>query len=313
MRHFPAGLLAVACLAVSVAAHAAQPQFWQLEGARDFLDGETEGLSVDSEGRVRLAPATRVVQDPEAPYVWSLARDAEGRLYVGTGNDGKVFRIENGKALAALRRAGAGGPRPRRRQGRDGSTPAPRPTARSTRSTAPGKSEVFFDPTDKYIWALAFDGQGRLLVATGRRGRGSSASTAKDKSEVVFTSPEGHITALAVDGTGNIYAGSTPGGVLYRIDHAGKVFVLHDSAYREVKAVDVAPDGSLYAAVIDGKDGGDARAEPARASSRHRDHTGRRGHGHRELHPGRSSLLPRPRRLPVPSSRSAPVPRRARS
>src|SRR5258707_2297976 len=98
MRHFSAGLLAVACLAVPVAVQAVQPEFRQLEGARDVLDGETEGLSVDSEGRVRLAPATRVVQDPEAPYVWSLARDAEGRLYVGTGNEGKVFRIENGKA-----------------------------------------------------------------------------------------------------------------------------------------------------------------------------------------------------------------------
>ena len=93
MRHFSARLLAVACLALPVAAQAAQPQFWQLEGARDFLDGETEGLSVDSEGRVRLAPATRVVQDPEAPYVWSLARDAEGRLYVGTAGDG-LFLFE---------------------------------------------------------------------------------------------------------------------------------------------------------------------------------------------------------------------------
>ena len=42
-----------------------------------------------------------------------------------------------------------------------------------------------------------------------------------------------------MDGAGNIYAGSSPGGILYRIDRAGKVFVLHDSAYREVKAVDV--------------------------------------------------------------------------
>src|SRR6266508_1554623 len=94
MRHFSAGLLAVACLAVPAAVQAAQPQFWQLEGARDFLDGETEGLSVDSEGGVRLAPATRVVQDPEAPYVWSLARDADGRLYVGTSPDGKVYAID---------------------------------------------------------------------------------------------------------------------------------------------------------------------------------------------------------------------------
>src|SRR3954463_12549053 len=98
MRHCLPGLIAVVCLPVPVAARAAQPQFWQLEGARDFLDGETDGLSVDSEGRVRLAPASRVAQDPEAPYVWALARDGEGRLYVGTGNEGKIFRVDNGKA-----------------------------------------------------------------------------------------------------------------------------------------------------------------------------------------------------------------------
>jgi len=66
-----AGVAAVLCL--SAAAFAAQPQFWQLEGARDFLEGDTDGLSVDSDGRVRLAPAIRPLHDPEAPFVWSLA------------------------------------------------------------------------------------------------------------------------------------------------------------------------------------------------------------------------------------------------
>jgi sugar lactone lactonase YvrE len=108
---------------------------------------------------------------------------------------------------------------------------------------------------------MAFDDQGRLLVATGSEGRVHRV-TAKDKSEVLFTSPEGHITALVADHGGNVYAGSTPGGVLYRIDRAGKVFVLHDSPYREVKAVDVAPDGSLWAALVDGKELGESRPAP---------------------------------------------------
>ena len=212
MRHFLAGLVAVACLAASPAAQAAQPQFWQLEGARDFLDGDTEGLSIDSEGRVRLAPATRVLQDPEAPYVWSLARDAEGRLYVGTGNDGKVFRVEAGKASllfdAAELEVHA------LAVGKDGRLyVGTAPDGKVYAVDRAGKSEVYFDPTDKYIWALAFDDQGRLLVATGAEGR-IHRVTAKDKSEVLFTSPEGHITALAVDAAGNTYAGSTPGGVL---------------------------------------------------------------------------------------------------
>src|SRR5258707_14130659 len=170
MPLFPAGLLAVACLAVPVAVQAAQPQFWQLEGARDFLDGETEGLSVDSEGRVRLAPATGVVQDPEAPYVWSLARDAEGRLYVGTGNEGKVFRIENGKASLLFDAPEL-----------EGHALAVGKDCRLYAGTSPdgkvyaidpaGNSEGYFDPADKYICALAFVDQVRLPVATGNRGR----------------------------------------------------------------------------------------------------------------------------------------------
>jgi hypothetical protein len=251
-----AGLLALLCLSASPL-RAAQPQFWPLEGARDFLDGETEGLSVDSSGRVRLAPAARVLQDPEAPYVWALARDGGGRLYVGTGNDGKIFRVENGKpsllfdapelevhALAV---------------GRDGRLYAgTSPDGRIYAIDQAGKSEVYFDPADKYIWAVSFDDQGRLLVATGAEGRIYRVA-AKDKSEIVFNSPDGHVTAMAADGSGNIYAGSTPGGVLYRIDRAGKVFVLHDSSFREVKAVELGPDGRLYAALIDGTEKPDAR------------------------------------------------------
>src|SRR5688572_15626466 len=90
-----AGLTAVARTAP---VRASQPQFWDIEGARDFLEGETDGLSVDSEGRMRLAPATRALADTEAPYVWTLARDGKGTLYAGTGNDGKVFKVEGGKA-----------------------------------------------------------------------------------------------------------------------------------------------------------------------------------------------------------------------
>ena len=33
-----------------------------------------------------------------------------------------------------------------------------------------GKSEVFYDPKTKYIWALAFDSKGNLFVATGDQG-----------------------------------------------------------------------------------------------------------------------------------------------
>ncbi len=50
-RRLALAALLIACPRVL---QAAQPQFWRIEGARDFLEGEVQGLSIDSEGRLRL-------------------------------------------------------------------------------------------------------------------------------------------------------------------------------------------------------------------------------------------------------------------
>lgn len=244
--------LAGALAAAAPPADAAAPQFWKLEDARDFLDGDTEGLSIDSDGQVRLAPALRTLHDPEAPYVWSVARDGKGRVFAGSGNEGKVLAIADGKGSVFFDagelevHALAWGPDGRLYVGTS-------PDGKVYAVDAAGKSETFFDPSEKYVWALAFDQAGRLLVATGADGK--VYRVAKDgKAEAILTSAETHVTALAVSSGGSVYAGSAPGGIFYRIDLQGRVFVMHDSPYREVKALEPGEDGSVYAAVVDGRE-----------------------------------------------------------
>jgi hypothetical protein len=252
-------VLAATCLA-AVSLHASQPQFWRLEGARDFLDGDTEGLSVDSEGRMRLSPASRLLHDAEAPYVWSLVQDEKGAVYAGTGNDGKVFKIEDGKARVFFDAAElevhalALGPDDRLYVGTS-------PDGKVYAVDASGKSETFYDPADKYVWALVFDRSGNLFVATGAEGRIHRVDR-KGDAQIVFNATDTHVTALAADASGRIYAGSSPSGVIYRVEPSMKVFVLLDSAYREVKALDTGADGSLYAALIDGKEREDTSRPP---------------------------------------------------
>jgi len=245
-------------LCVATGASAAQPQFWRIEGARDFLDGDTEGLSIDSEGRVRLAPVARPLHDPEAPSVWSLVRDSQGRIYAATGNEGRVFRIEGAGTGATIYDASELEVHALA-IGEDGRLFAgSSPEGKVYLLDRAGRATTFFDPDDKYIWATALDKQGRLLVATGSEGKLHRVDRA-GKAEVILSGLEGHITAIAVDNAGNIYAGSSPGGILYRIDTANKVFVLHDSPFREVKALQVTAEGTLYAAVIDGRDRDESR------------------------------------------------------
>jgi outer membrane protein assembly factor BamB len=245
----------VAVLAVLTAStspsRAAGPQFWRLEGARAFLEGEIERLSLDSDGHLRLGVAPRALFDPEAPNAWSVARDTRGVLYIGTGNDGRVLRIDGTKGSVLFDaeelevHAVAVGP-----DGRIYAATSPDGAVYAIDTT--GKATRFFDPADKYIWALAFDPKGVLYVATGAEGR-VYRLTPDGKSEVALVSAETHILSLHADDRGHVYAGSAPEGIVYRIDAPGKAFVLVDSAYREIKALDVGADGSVYAAAFDGR------------------------------------------------------------
>jgi hypothetical protein len=87
-------VLALALVPVSPS-RAAAPELWRLEGTPTLLKGEIERLSLDSEGRLRLGSALQTVFDPELPSAWCVARDDAGVLYVGTGNDGRLFRVEH--------------------------------------------------------------------------------------------------------------------------------------------------------------------------------------------------------------------------
>src|SRR5262249_17870711 len=73
--------------------------------------------------------------------------------------------------------------------------------------------------------------------------------------QVFYDTDETHVISLAVDPAGNIIAGGDPKGYLYRITPDGKAFVLYDSGLREVHAVTVAADGTIYAAVVSSRPG----------------------------------------------------------
>ena len=151
-----AALALVLTLLLVPAAGAAAPEFWRLEGASAFLEGEIENLSLDSEARLRLGPAIETLFDPEAPNAWCVSRDDEGVLYVGTGNDGRVFRVEGeeGRVLFDAEQlevhAVAVGPD-------DRVYAATSPDGAVYAIDADGGTRSFFDPEETYIWALAFD------------------------------------------------------------------------------------------------------------------------------------------------------------
>jgi len=235
--------------------HASTPKFFQAATQTDFLKGDVENLSIDSNGQLTLGPMTELVYETSAPFLWAMVPGPDGSLFVGTGNEGKVYRIDaQGKGSlffdSTELEAHALAPAP------DGGLyVGTSPDGRIYKVDRHGASTTFFDGDAKYIWALAVDGKGNLFAGTGDKGV-IYKITPDGKGTTFYKTNATHATALAVDKSGNLLVGTgTPGKVL-RIDPEGKAFVLLDSPFQEIRALRFDDKGTLYVAALSGRPSG---------------------------------------------------------
>src|SRR5436190_1341053 len=86
-------LFVIAAIAAAFNAFAVAPQFWRVNSAEDFLAGETEGFAITSRGELRPAPAMKKIATLTDPFVLSQTTAPNGDRFVGTGVEGKLFRV----------------------------------------------------------------------------------------------------------------------------------------------------------------------------------------------------------------------------
>jgi outer membrane protein assembly factor BamB len=248
-----------AILATASVAYAEHTRRWKQSTYEEFLKGTTHGVAVRSDGRLELAPKFTQLADADASYLWAVKLDSKGTPYAAGGSPAKVIRLDaNGKTATVF-------------QSTDLSAQAiafdakgalyvgTSPDGKVYKVLAGGEKTVFFEPKTKYIWDLAFAADGTLYVATGDKGQ-IYAVAPDGKSELFYSSDEAHIRVLAFDGQGNLIAGTEPSGRVLRVtkksakpaekEVAADGFVLYETPKREVTALSVGADGTIYAAAI---------------------------------------------------------------
>jgi len=252
MNKFSLSLLLLITLLSETAVLAGQPIVWEIGSRAELLKGEARGVSITDAGVVTLAPNANEIFNTEQAYIWSSAVDSAGNVYLGTGHDGKLFRIgADGKGALLYKAAELDVTA--LAVGADGSLfAATSPDGKVYRVTADGKADVYFDPADKYIWSLAILKDGSLAVGTGDNGKLYRVRTAGAKPEgsLLIDTSQTHVMSLAVTSQGDLYAGTDPGGLVLRISPDGKAFAVHDASLREIHALAPAPDGSIYALAL---------------------------------------------------------------
>jgi outer membrane protein assembly factor BamB len=250
--------------------HAEHTRRWLQTTYEEFLKGTAHGVAVRSDGRLELAPKFTLLADADASYLWSLRLDPKGALYAAGGSPAKVFRFDNGGKPTTVFESTDLVAQAIAFDSKGILYVATSPDGKVYRVSASGEKTVFFDPKTKYIWDIAFGADGNLYVATGDKGQVFAVSP-DGKGELFYASDEAHIRVLAFDANKNLLAGTEPNGRVLRITRpdaksphkdkdsaasAAEGFVLYETSKREITALAVAPDGSIYVAAIGEKQRG---------------------------------------------------------
>ena len=241
---------------MALPALAVSTRYFTTQGRAAFESGTLKKVAVTSMGQIQLAPELKDLAETEDPFLWSLAVDADGAVYAGSGNSGRIYRLapdaEAPEILAdtpeiaitclLLGRDGmlyAGGAPDGIVYQIDPSMDKPTP-------------KTIFQEGEKYVWALLQpEGSDTIYAATGDKGKlyalmPDAENPGAFKSEAVFDADDPHLLCLAYSG-GSIYAGSDNEGRVYRIDlnDPKKAFALYDTNKAEVKDILAGLEGGL--------------------------------------------------------------------
>ncbi len=171
---------------------------------------------------VRLAPngQSGVVATLGEPHVFAIAIDSKGVVFAATSPDGKIYRIENGRATEFYNPgekyiwslAAAPDGTLYAGTGENGKIYAIR---------APGQGEVHYETGQVHVTALAIDEKGRLLAGTDPNGV-LYRIAAKDQAFVVYDAPFPEIRSIVPKGD-RLYVSAIGGSVAKRSAAAAEV------------------------------------------------------------------------------------------
>jgi sugar lactone lactonase YvrE len=261
---------------------------WEQARFEELVKGNANGVAIRSIGGLEVAPTFKSLYATPSTYIWAIAADDTGTVYVAAGAPARVYRVTtDGKSTIIFEpkelqvqalQIGPGGViyaatapdgkvyklehKPAgahsSNENSSGSGQAgPKVVDKDSSDKQPAKpvadpswsSSVYFEPGTKYIWDLALDKAGNLYVATGDHGE-IFRVTPKGNHSVFFKTDETHIRVLALDAQQNLIAGSDGSGLVYRISPSGEGFVLYSAPKKEITALAIDRSGNIYAAAV---------------------------------------------------------------
>ncbi|KPJ50585.1 hypothetical protein AMJ40_02425 [candidate division TA06 bacterium DG_26] len=223
--------------------HSSTTRFWVSSTQEDFTKGEVRNVSISAEGEVSIAPELQLIEDTGEKFVWCVTTDRKGDLYLGTGDEGRIFKLEKTgritlfcdleepEILSLCFRhphlyAGVG------------------PSGVVYEIDSRGNAEEYFKTGEKYVWDILLMGQKDLYIATGEKAKIYRISE-KGKGDLIYESSDSHFTRLVSHGE-RLYAATSGAGKIYEIKFDSNPRVVYQTEEEEILAFAIDTEAVLW-------------------------------------------------------------------
>lgn len=224
---------------------------WVQNSSTDFERGEFSGALVRTDGTLAAGPSSKLLASTPEAVAWSVAGAPDGTVYVGTGNNARLLKIQNGVSRVLYE-----GPEVAITalvcDAQNNLYAGTSPGGRVYRFSSNGTKTLLLQSGEQFIGALALDDAGNLLVGTGgARGAIYRVNAPSSPTTSLLSSPANgriavtgakHIRSLAFS-NGAIYAGTSDDATLLRVGSDGKIETLYEAREGAVTSLPL-PEGA---------------------------------------------------------------------
>ncbi len=269
---------------------------WEQSKFDELTKGTATGVAIRSAGGLTLAPVFKSLYATPSTYIWAMAADDAGNVYVAAGAPARVYRITpDGKTTIIFEpkelqvqalQTGPGGaiyaatapdgkvykleykPGVKAKPAKGNSEGSASDKDKEGSKDKDKDKDTTKPPADPSWSSSVYFEPGTKYIwdlALDKAGNLYIATgdhgeiyraTVKGEHSVFFKSDETHIRVLAFDAQDNLIAGSDGSGLIYRISPAGEGFVLYSAPKKEITALAIDRAGNIYAAAVGEKRSG---------------------------------------------------------
>ncbi len=263
---------------------------WEQSRFEELSKGTATGVAIRSTGGLELAPTFTSLYATPSTYIWAMASDNSGTVYIAAGAPARVYRVTpDGKSTiifepkelqvqalqissdGSIYAATAPDGKVYKLEHNPGDSPASAATSAkeksadnsSARNKDNKEKEKDTQPSTDPSWtsSIYFEPATKYIwsLALDKSGNLFVATgdhgeifrvTPKGEHSVFFRSDETHIRVLSFDAQQNLLAGSDGSGLIYRISPSGEGFVLYSAPKKEITALALDRAGNIYAAAV---------------------------------------------------------------